>query len=148
MTTAIHDLLARGILAAADPFNVSPTFDSEIGMCLAIRIGLDGTVLLVPRGGDFFVNDTLGPVFTDAHELWATAAHTWNEHHAEPKAADTLRSVRRLAGEDPMPGAPTAVHCYASHEPQPTRRCPWADRDCTCCEKCEQRRARCGSVQP
>jgi hypothetical protein len=40
-------------------------------------------------------------------------------------------------------------HCYTSHERQAVHPCPHTDRDCTCCEKCKPRAARCRSdVKP
>jgi hypothetical protein len=39
-------------------------------------------------------------------------------------------------------------HCFTSHDRQPVHQCPWTDRDCTCCEKCETRAARCRSEDP
>lgn len=95
--TSIGKLLAQGVEAAADPANVAP-FHTEVGLCLRVTIA-PSMYLYVPVGGAYFMNGTLGPVFTDARALWDTAAFTWNRNSAEPTASDTLLAVRRLAEE-------------------------------------------------
>lgn len=52
-----------------------------------------------------------------------------------------------LDGTAPYPGddQKNLQHCYIGHERTSAHPCPWNDRTCTCCEKCEQRRARCHS---
>lgn len=57
------------------------------------------------------------------------------------------RCNAHLDGTAPYPSddQKNLQHCYMGHERTSAHLCPWNDRTCTCCEKCEQRRARCHS---
>jgi hypothetical protein len=110
MRDSIQDLLARAVIAATDPDNVSeggPAWTDFSRGWLAVHL-CEGdasdlhVVIYVPPGGVYFVlrhGPDVTTVHVNAGVLWDAAARSWNSK-VVAVAADALRALDAVAAKD------------------------------------------------